>query len=204
MKILVGLGNPGRKYERTRHNIGFMVLDLFAQEHSIRIERIKHKALIGEGRIAEQKIILAKPQTYMNLLGESVREIAAYYNAAPGDLIIIYDDVDLAPGQIRIRKGGSAGTHNGMRSVIYQLQSDEMPRIRVGIGSQGGRELTDHVLGSLRGEEAETIGKGIERAVAALNVIIEKNIDSAMNLYNRHPGEKEDDSESDEPDSGDR
>ena len=134
MYVIVGLGNPGKKYENTRHNMGFMAIDLLADKFGIKVDKIKHKALIGEGRIANQKVLLAKPQTYMNLSGESVREILSYYKVDVENLIVIYDDIDIPTGTIRIRKFGSAGTHNGMRSVVYQLKSDRFPRIRVGIG----------------------------------------------------------------------
>ena len=134
MKIIAGLGNPGREYESTKHNVGFMTLDLLADKLGISISKEKFKALIGEGRIGTEKIILVKPQTYMNLSGESIREVVGFYKIDIEDLIVIYDDIDIPAGTLRIRSKGSAGTHNGMRSVVYQLQEDGFPRIRVGIG----------------------------------------------------------------------
>jgi len=185
MYVIVGLGNPGRKYEQTRHNIGFITLDQFAQKHGIKINRLKHKALIGEGQIAGEKVVLVKPQTFMNLSGNSVREVFSYYKPDLQNLILIYDDVDLPTGKLRIRKNGSAGTHNGMRSVIYDLGADGFPRIRIGIGSSQQMELADFVTGGFRKEEKEVMEAGVLRAVAALNCILESGIDAAMNEYNR-------------------
>ena len=147
MYIIVGLGNPGDKYEKTRHNVGFNVIDLLAKEYSIDVSKIKHKALIGEGRVGTEKVILVKPMTYMNLSGESVADICNYYNIDLENLIVIYDDIDLDVGKIRIRKKGSGGTHNGMRSIIKCLGSNEFPRVRVGISKpKNGQDLADFVL----------------------------------------------------------
>ena len=136
MYVIAGLGNPGKKYENTRHNMGFITIDQLAEKHNIKVDKLKFKALVGEGRIAGQKVMLVKPQTYMNLSGESIREVMNFYKLEPENLIVIYDDIDIEAGTLRIRKFGSAGTHNGMKSVVYQLQSDRFPRIRLGIGSQ--------------------------------------------------------------------
>ena len=135
MYVIAGLGNPGRQYERTRHNMGFMVADVFAAAHDIDVRRITHKALVGEGRVGGEKVLVVKPQTYMNLSGESLREVMNYYDVPMENLIVVYDDMDLETGTLRIRKKGSSGSHNGMKSVIYQLQSDEFPRVRIGIGA---------------------------------------------------------------------
>lgn len=135
MYIIAGLGNPGKKYENTRHNMGFTAIDLLAEKFGIKVNKLRFKALTGEGRIAGQKVLLIKPQTYMNLSGESVRMALDYYKEPPENLIVIYDDIDIPTGSIRIRKKGSAGTHNGMRNILYQIQSEDFPRIRVGIGS---------------------------------------------------------------------
>lgn len=159
MYVIVGLGNPGKKYENTRHNMGFIAVDLLAKEYGIKVDKIKHKALVGEGRIADQKVLLVKPQTYMNLSGESVREVLSYYKVDIENLIVIYDDLDIPTGTIRIRKFGSAGTHNGMRSVVYQIQSDRFPRIRVGIGSEKHSDLIDFVTGGFTKGSA-TLGTG--------------------------------------------
>ena len=129
MYVIAGLGNPGKKYENTRHNMGFITIDQLAEKHNIKTDKLKFKALVGEGRIAGQKVLLVKPQTYMNLSGESIREVMNFYKLEPENLIVIYDDIDIEAGTLRIRKFGSAGTHNGMKSVVYQLQSDRFPRI---------------------------------------------------------------------------
>lgn len=184
MYVIAGLGNPGRQYEKTRHNMGFLVVDEFAAAHGIDIRRIKHKALIGEGRIAGEKILLVKPQTYMNLSGESLREVMAYYDVPMENLIVVYDDMDLETGTLRIRKKGSSGSHNGMKSVIYQLQSDEFPRIRIGIGSTSGDEWKDYVTGQVTEKEAGILAETIRNAAAALECILTDGIDIAMNRFN--------------------
>ena len=193
MYVIVGLGNPGRKYEQTRHNIGFITLDQLAEKYGIRINRIKHKALIGEGQIAGDKVVLVKPQTYMNLSGNSVREVVSFYKLDTKDLIVVYDDIDLPAGRIRIRERGSAGTHNGMRSVIYDLADDDFPRVRIGIGGERRMELADYVTGGFRKEEKEVMEDAVLRAVEALECIVEKGVPAAMNLFNRKeetPGEE--------------
>ena len=184
MYVIAGLGNPGRQYEKTRHNMGFLVVDEFAAAHGIDVRRIKHKALIGEGRIAGEKILLVKPQTYMNLSGESLREVMAYYDVPMENLIVVYDDMDLETGTLRIRKKGSSGSHNGMKSVIYQLQSDELPRIRIGIGSTSGDEWKDYVTGQVTEKEAGILAETIRNAAAALECILTDGIDIAMNRFN--------------------
>ena len=184
MYVIAGLGNPGRQYEKTRHNMGFLVVDEFAAAHGIDVRRIKHKALIGEGRIAGEKILLVKPQTYMNLSGESLREVMAYYDVPMENLIVVYDDMDLETGTLRIRKKGSSGSHNGMKSVIYQLQSDEFPRIRIGIGSTSGDEWKDYVTGQVTEKEAGILAETIRNAAAALECILTDGIDIAMNRFN--------------------
>ncbi|MBR0456422.1 MAG: aminoacyl-tRNA hydrolase [Firmicutes bacterium] len=184
MYVIAGLGNPGRQYEKTRHNMGFLVVDEFAAAHGIDVRRIKHKALIGEGRIAGEKVLLVKPQTYMNLSGESLREVMAYYDVPIENLIVVYDDMDLKTGTLRIRKKGSSGSHNGMKSVIYQLQSDAFPRIRIGIGSTSGDEWKDYVTGQVTEKEAGILAETIRNAAAALECILTDGIDIAMNRFN--------------------
>ena len=164
--------------------MGFLVVDEFAAAHGIDVRRIKHKALIGEGRIAGEKILLVKPQTYMNLSGESLREVMAYYDVPMENLIVVYDDMDLETGTLRIRKKGSSGSHNGMKSVIYQLQSDEFPRIRIGIGSTSGDEWKDYVTGQVTEKEAGILAETIRNAAAALECILTDGIDIAMNRFN--------------------
>lgn len=184
MLVIAGLGNPGRKYENTKHNMGFLVLEAFAEKNDIRIRKIKHKALVGEGIVAGKKVLLVKPQTYMNLSGESLREVVQYYDIEPEELMVVYDDVDIPMGTIRLRKKGSAGTHNGMRSIIYQLQFDDFPRLRMGIGAEKKGDMVDFVLTGFSKEEAEKIRESIATAVSALECWIDRGIDIAMNEYN--------------------
>ena len=189
MFVIVGLGNPGKKYEKTRHNMGFLAIDKLAEKHDIKVNKLKHKALTGDGFIFGQKALLVKPQTYMNLSGESVREIVSYYDIDLEDLIVIYDDFDLEIGTIRIRKKGSAGSHNGMKSIIGQIQSKDFPRIRIGIGkSGGGAEWKDFVLGKTSKQDEKLIEDAVDRASDAVGCILEKGIDKAMNEYNVKPG----------------
>jgi len=183
--IIVGLGNPGPRYDNTRHNVGFDTIDLLSAKHGIKVSKLKHKALIGDGMIEGKKVILVKPQTFMNLSGESVRDILEWYKVPLKNLIIIYDDIDLAPGKIRIRPKGSAGTHNGMRSVIYQIQSDEFPRIRIGIGkAPEGWDLADYVLSKFNPDEREVISESICNAADAVATIIKSGTETAMNRFN--------------------
>ena len=184
MYVIAGLGNPGRQYETTRHNMGFLVADEFAAAHGIDVRRIKHKALVGEGRIGGEKVLVVKPQTYMNLSGESLREVMHYYDVPMENLIVIYDDMDLETGTLRIRKKGSSGSHNGMKSVIYQLQSDEFPRIRIGIGSATAGDWKDYVTGQVTEKEAPVLAEAVKEAAAALECIITDGIDIAMNRFN--------------------
>ncbi len=186
--VIVGLGNPGNKYENTRHNIGFITIDAISKKYGIKVDRIKYKALVGEGEIGGEKVLLVKPQTFMNLSGESVREIAQWYKLPIENIIVIYDDADLSVGTIRVRPKGSSGTHNGMKSIIYQLQSDQFPRIRIGIGKAPYEwDLADYVLGRFNSEEAEQIGEAVVRAADAVKTLISSGVNAAMNLFN---GEK--------------
>ncbi len=183
MYIIAGLGNPGKKYENTRHNIGFITLDFLAERHDIKINKIKHKALVGEGRISGQKVLLVKPQTYMNLSGESLREVMDYYKVDIEDMIVIYDDIDLPAGTVRIRKKGSAGTHNGMRSIVQHLGTD-FPRIRMGIGNDRKGDLVDFVLGGFSKEDKEVLEPAVERAALAVECYVDEGIEKSMNKYN--------------------
>ena len=185
MYVIVGLGNPGKQYENTRHNVGFNVIDILAKENNISVTKIKHKALIGEGRIANNKVLLVKPQTYMNLSGETLIDIYNYYKVDMDKIIVIYDDIDLDVGKLRIRKKGSAGTHNGMRSIVKCLGSGEFPRIRVGVSKpMPGQNLADFVLSRFRKEEAIDLDTGLEKAYRAVECIISEDIDKSMNKYN--------------------
>ncbi len=185
MYLVVGLGNPGLKYKNTWHNLGFLCIDYIAQEHNINVDKVKFKALIGEGFINGEKVILAKPQTYMNLSGESVREISEYYKIEPKSIIIMYDDINLNLGKIRIRNKGSAGGHNGLKSVIYHLNSDNFPRLRLGIKNEEVKlELIDYVLTKIPETDKETIFSCIKSVSKAVEYIIDGQIDLAMNEFN--------------------
>ena len=166
MYIIAGLGNPGKKYENTRHNMGFLAVDLLAEKYGIRIDKIKFKALVGEGRIAGQKVLLVKPQTYMNLSGQSIVEVMNFYKVEIENLIVIYDDIDIPTGTIRLRKKGSAGTHNGMRNIVYLLGDDGFPRIRVGIGRTDGKQpdLIHYVTSGVPKEEVAPLEEALTKA----------------------------------------
>ena len=187
MYIIVGLGNPGKKYENTRHNMGFLAVDLLAEKYGIKVNKLRFKALTGEGRIAGQKVLIMKPQTYMNLSGESVRQALEYYKEDSQNLIVIYDDIDIPTGSVRIRKKGSAGTHNGMRSILYQIQTEDFPRIRVGIGSGKKENLIDYVTGGVSSSERTLLEESLIKAAKGAACIVEKGIDKAMNEYNVRP-----------------
>ena len=186
MYIIVGLGNPGKEYENTRHNIGFATLDQLAEAGGISVLEKKHKALIGKGMIDGQKVILAKPMTYMNLSGEAVRAIVDFYKIDPEkELIVISDDVDLKPGVLRIRKSGSAGGHNGLKSIIQHLGTEKFVRIRIGVGGKkDGWDLADHVLGKIPEEERAVIGETLKKAAEAAACIVTDGTDIAMNRFN--------------------
>lgn len=191
MYIIVGLGNPGKKYENTRHNMGFIAVDLLAEKYGIKVDKIKFKALVGEGRIAGQKVLLVKPQTFMNLSGQSVMEVMNFYKEDIENLIVIYDDIDIPTGTIRLRSKGSAGTHNGMRNIVYLLQDDGFPRIRVGIGSEKKVDLINYVTSGVTKQEKELLEDALTRAADAAACIVEKGIDKAMNEYNIRPKKEE-------------
>ena len=187
MMIIVGLGNPDDKYQGTRHNVGFDVIDRLAEKYNIAVDTRKHRAYIGKGIIEGQKVILAKPQTYMNLSGESVRSLIDYYKADPEEeLLIIYDDISLDVGQLRIRKKGSAGGHNGIKSIIAHLGSSVFLRIKVGVGEKPkGYDLADYVLGRFSKEERELMEEGYTLAADATAMIVSGETDQAMNEYNK-------------------
>ncbi len=185
MFLMVGLGNPGRKYMYTRHNVGYDTLDLFARKHAIALNNPKFEGLTGKKEIFGHQITLLKPLTYMNLSGISVLQAMEYYRLDTGRLIVVYDDVDLDLGKLRIRRGGSAGTHNGMKSIIYHLETDNFPRIRLGIGRpEDGEELARYVLDSFPEEERTIINRAIDRAVGAIETILQDGIEKAMSLFN--------------------
>lgn len=186
MYIIVGLGNPKREYEDTRHNVGFTCIDEIAKTHNIDVIECKHKALIGKGYINGQKVILVKPQTFMNLSGESVREIIDYYKVdSQTQLIVLFDDVSLPVGQLRIRKKGSAGGHNGIKNIILHLGHDVFMRIKVGVGEKPpGYDLADYVLGHFNADEKKILEESRKKVCSAVEMMIEEKIDAAMNQFN--------------------
>ena len=188
MFIIVGLGNPTPEYEGTRHNVGFEVIDALARKYNIDVDTKKHRAYIGKGMIEGQKVILAKPQTYMNLSGESVRSLLDYYKVdEEQELLVIYDDISLGVGQIRIRAKGSAGGHNGIKNIIAHLGTQEFPRIKVGVGDKPPRmDLADYVLSRFSKEDREKMEQAFKDAAEAVEVMIAEGPDAAMNQFNGH------------------
>ncbi len=186
MYLVVGLGNPGQRYAGTRHNIGFSAVTVLADENRISFDGKKHKALLGKGMVAGHKAILAQPLTYMNLSGESVQELVHYYKIdIASELIVIYDDISLPPGKLRIRAKGSAGGHNGVKSIISCLGSDTFPRIRIGVGEKpAGWDLADYVLGRFPGKEEPAIREALAKVAKACGVMMEQGIGAAMNQFN--------------------
>ena len=183
MFLIVGLGNPGIKYENTRHNIGFKVIDNIAKEYNIEINRQKFKGVYGEGFINGEKVILLKPTTYMNLSGESIREVVDFYKLTCEDIVVIYDDISLDVGRLRIREKGSAGGHNGIKSIIAHLGTDVFPRIKVGVG-QPNVDLVNYVLGKFTDEEMEVLSESIDASTKAVSEIIKYDVNTAMNKFN--------------------
>lgn len=186
MFIIAGLGNPTSQYEGTRHNIGFDVMDALAEKYNISISEKKHKALCGKGVIEGEKVLLVKPQTYMNLSGESIAEILNYYKVdAEEDFLVVFDDISLAPGNIRIRKKGSAGGHNGIKNIIAMTGTQNFKRIKVGVGEKPkGWDLADYVLGRFSDEDRKKVNDAIEDAIGAVSLILRGETDQAMNCYN--------------------
>ncbi len=187
MFLIAGLGNPKKEYDNTRHNVGFTLIDAFADKYGISVGDVKNRALTGRGMIGGQKVLLAKPLTFMNASGESVRPLADYYKIDTSkELIVISDDISLPPGQIRVRKRGSAGGHNGLKNIIQHLGSEEFQRIRIGVGGKPeGYDLVDYVLGHFSREEQPFIREGIEKAMQAVEMMLAGNTDQAMNTFNR-------------------
>lgn len=183
MFLIVGLGNPGREYAGTRHNVGFDVLDLISEKYNISINRTKFKGEYGEGNINNDKVILLKPATFMNLSGESVREAVNFYKIPKENVIVIYDDISLEVGRMRIRKSGSAGGHNGIKNIIAQLGNDVFTRIKVGVGAPTN-DLVNHVLGRFDENDRTVIEKTFEASTEAVALIISEGADTAMNKYN--------------------
>lgn len=192
MYIIAGLGNPTKEYENTRHNIGFMAVDMLAEKYDISVDTCKHKALIGKGLINGNKVILVKPLTYMNLSGEAIRAVIDYYKVDDtAELIVIYDDISLDVGQLRIRKKGSAGGHNGIKNIIANLGHDTFLRIKIGVGEKPkGSDLVDYVLGHFTDKELDVIEDSLQKIDGAVNLMIESKIDQAMNEYNKRSDTK--------------
>jgi len=187
MKLVVGLGNPGPQYRETRHNVGFWVIDALCERLQTVCTRERFKGLIGESRIGTERVMLCKPQTFMNLSGESVREICRFYSELDerNDVIIVYDDMDFQPGQLKLRQKGSAGGHNGIKSIIQCLGTEEFSRVRIGIGRpEPGREVIGHVLGQFTAEDRTLVDAAVRRAVDAIEFAVRNSFGLAMNRFN--------------------
>jgi PTH1 family peptidyl-tRNA hydrolase len=188
MKVIVGLGNPGGSYARSRHNVGFRVVDQLAERHRLRFSRREFKSQVAEGKIGDERVLLMKPQTYMNLSGEAVQRARRELRVEPEELLVIYDDLDLAVGRLRVAGSGGAGGHHGVESIIEALGSKGFPRIRVGIGRPGDRSANvDYLLDSLTTEEASTLAASIARAADAAEVTLCNGVSVAMNQFNAPP-----------------
>lgn len=187
MFAIIGLGNPGKKYENTRHNLGFISIDYIADQHNVSVQKNKHESLIGDFRMAGEKVLLVKPQTYMNCSGEAVRQIMDFYKLSAEDILVIYDDIDIGVGEVRMRGKGSAGTHNGMRSIIAEIGTQEFPRIRVGIGRGNPKiPLADYVLSGFFKEEVPLFEEAVKLAAKGVDLFLTKGLQVAMNDVNRH------------------
>jgi len=185
MKVIVGLGNPGGSYARSRHNVGFQVLDELAARHRMRFSRREYKSQVGDGRIGEQRVLLMKPQTYMNLSGEAVQRARRDLGLEPPDFLVVYDDLDLAVGRLRLAATGGAGGHHGVESIIEALGSKAFPRIRIGIGRPGSKNANvDYLLDSMTAEEVETLASSVERAAEAAEVALCDGMAYAMSRFN--------------------
>lgn len=185
MYLIAGLGNPGSRFEYTRHNAGFLTIDNLAKKLNIKVNKLKFKSLIGEGFIGNEKIILMKPSTYMNDSGKAIIDCVRYYSIEPENIIVICDDIDIPFGTIRVKRKGSAGTHNGLKSIIYHIQSENFPRIKVAVGQNTNNiDLKDFVIGQFTKEEFEVLDKEIEMASNAAIGIVENGVDYSMNNFN--------------------
>ena len=185
--LVVGLGNPGDKYTFTRHNTGFMALDFIAEKCGVRVDRARFKSLCADARIGEHRVLLMKPQTFMNLSGEAVREAADFYKIPPENTLVLFDDINFDVGVMRIRRNGSDGGHNGIKSIIYQLNSDAFPRVKIGVGKKPSPDydLADYVLGTYSDADKKTLFSMFSRVYDGVELILSGQIDKAMNLYNR-------------------
>ena len=185
--LVVGLGNPGDKYTFTRHNTGFMALDFIAEKCGVRVDRARFKSLCADARIGEHRVLLMKPQTFMNLSGEAVREAADFYKIPPENILVLFDDVNFDVGVTRIRRSGSDGGHNGIKSIIYHLNSDAFPRVKIGVGKKPlpDYDLADYVLGTYSDADKKTLFSTFARVYDCVGLILSGQMDRAMNLYNR-------------------
>lgn len=185
--LVVGLGNPGDKYTFTRHNTGFMALDFIAEKCGVRVDRVRFKSLCADARIGEHRVLLMKPQTFMNLSGEAVREAADFYKIPPENILVLFDDINFDVGVMRIRRNGSDGGHNGIKSIIYQLNSDAFPRVKIGVGKKPSPDydLADYVLSTYSDADKKTLFSMFSRVYDGVELILSGQIDKAMNLYNR-------------------
>jgi len=184
MKLIVGLGNPGKKFEHTRHNVGFMVVDVLAEDLNTDVNQNKFQSLVGQAGLNGVNILLAKPQTYMNLSGQAVAEIMRWYKISVEDLLVIYDDMDLPVGRMRLKTSGSAGGHNGVKSIIEHLSAQDFNRLRIGIGKARTKDVNSHVLGEFTKEELKVIHKVIGHSKNAVELFVCDGITTAMNQYN--------------------
>lgn len=187
MYLIVGLGNPGKEYKETRHNVGFDALDLLGKRNFINIDKVKFNSIYGEGNISGKKVFLIKPTTYMNLSGEAIREFANYYKIESKNIIVLADDIDIPFSCVRIRRNGSGGSHNGLKSVVKSLGTKEFPRIKIGVGQKDPRQsLVSFVMGKFSKDERMDIDSAIEISALATEVIIKDGIEESMNKYNNH------------------
>ena len=185
--LVVGLGNPGDKYTFTRHNTGFMALDFIAEKCGVRVDRARFQSMCADARIGEHRVLLMKPQTFMNLSGEAVREAADFYKIPPENILVLFDDINFDVGVMRIRRNGSDGGHNGIKSIIYQLNSDAFPRVKIGVGKKPSPDydLADYVLGTYSDADKKILFSMFSRVYDGVELILSGQIDKAMNLYNR-------------------
>lgn len=185
MFVVVGLGNPGSKYSETRHNVGFSVIDILSNRYNTKLNKIKFKSIYGEVKMDGKKVLLVKPQTYMNNSGETVLEISKFFKVPVENIIVVLDDIDIDFASLRVRQKGSAGSHNGMKSIIHLLKDEKIPRVKIGIGRpEEGRDLADFVLGRFSKEEEMDIKEVVEKAADTVECLVKEGISSSMNKYN--------------------
>lgn len=197
MMVILGLGNPGRSYAGSRHNVGSKVVDLLAKKHGIRMGDRRRYAVVGQGVIMEEEVVLARSRTYMNLSGAAAKYLVSRYHISPAHLLVVYDDMDLPVGWLRIRERGGPAGHNGIKSIIEELSTQEFPRLRIGVGRPQGQDSIGHVLGAFTPDESKTVRETVSRAMEAISRISEYGIERAMNTYNQRPDQSTDETPSD-------